>query len=186
MLREFLRQIGKLFTWIVLVAPWEQALRVRLGKHVHLLEAGIYLRIPFADRIYRQSIRRRLAVLQPQTLTTKDGKAVTITAAVGFAVDNLERLYRTLHAPEDTIAAEVEAMISQFVPTSAFEDCTPSDIEAHVSTQLDLKKYGLIGQEFYITGFAAVRTYRFITGEAGGGAGGSRINTERYDGNEAY
>ena len=67
MIREILSIIGDLFTWIVIVAPWEQALRIRLGKRVKLCKAGCYLRIPFIDRIYRQSIRRRLSYFQTQT-----------------------------------------------------------------------------------------------------------------------
>jgi hypothetical protein len=31
--------------------------------------------------------------------------------------------------------------------------------------KMDLSKYGLTGQEFYMTSFATSKTYRFITGD---------------------
>lgn len=46
--------------WVV-VAPWEQAVRVRLGKHLSVLNAGVHLKLPFADLVYLQSVRLRIS-----------------------------------------------------------------------------------------------------------------------------
>ena len=59
MIRELFAQLSNVLTWVVVVAPWEQALRIRWGKTATLLKGGVYLRIPFIDRIYRQSVRKR-------------------------------------------------------------------------------------------------------------------------------
>ena len=88
-LHQLLQQIGRMFVWLVIVAPWEQAIRVRLGRRVRLLPAGAYLVIPFIDRVYRQTIRRRLSIIPPQTLTTRDGKSVTLGSAVGYSIVDL-------------------------------------------------------------------------------------------------
>src|SRR5690349_20949371 len=111
----FIQQIVRVFTWFVVVAPWEQALRVRAGKHVRKLDGGIYLSIPFLDRIFKQSVRRRINVLHPQTLTTMDRHVVTCAGAIGYSVGDLEKLYDTLEQPNDTIENEVKAIISDFI-----------------------------------------------------------------------
>ena len=34
--------ISNLLTWWIVLAPWEQAVRVRLGKHITVISAGIH------------------------------------------------------------------------------------------------------------------------------------------------
>lgn len=181
MISELLHQLSRLLVWFVVVAPWEQALRVRLGKRVQLLGAGTYFAIPFFDRIYRQSIRRRLATIPPQALTTRDRHSITVGGAVGYVIDDLRRLYDTLHDADGTIDASVSAMISEYVATHDLTECTPLSIEECVRGQLDLSQYGLGSQEFYVTNFVACRTYRLINGEIRSWSYGSKLNTENAD-----
>lgn len=178
MIREVMHQLGRLFTWLLIVAPWEQALRVRWGRHVRLLNGGTYIRIPFIDRVYRQSVRRRLSIIPPQTLTTKDGRAITVGAAIGYAIVDLRKLYDTLHDAADTIQSAVSARVASYVATHTFDECRPEQIEAHVRDGLTLGEYGLGSTEFYITNFAAVKTYRFITGEMRSWSNGQLCTTE--------
>lgn len=181
MIRELVRQIGNLLTWIVIVAPWEQAIRVRFGKRVTLLKAGTYLRIPFIDRVYRQSIRRRLELVPPQVLTTKDGRALSVGAAIGYAVVDMLKLYNTLHDASATIRSSVCAMIADYVANHALPECSPSDVEKSVRERLQLGRYGLGEEEFFLTNFAAVRTYRVITGAMPEWGGGNGLDTTRHD-----
>ncbi len=179
--REVLRQIGNVFTWFILIAPWEQGLRVRFGRHVRLLRAGMHIRIPFCDRVYRQSVRRRLNVVAPQTLTTRDGVAISIAASIGYRVDDIRKLYDSLHDAADTIEAEVAAIVARFVSSVLSTQCTPGAVEEHVRAHLALDQYGLAGQEFYITCFARVKTYRFITGEFRQWQQGQALNTWQHE-----
>lgn len=167
MLLSLLKQFLQIFTWFVVVAPWEQAIRVRLGKRVCKLEAGVYLRIPFADRVFKQSVRRRLSIIRPQTLTTRDRHVVTCSGAIGYAISDLQRLYDTLEAPNDTIENEVAGVIARFISAQPLADCTSDRVEVYVRDNIDLSRYGLSGQEFYMTQFATAKTYRLVMGEMG-------------------
>ena len=162
--REIFNMIIRMFTWLVVIAPWEQAVRVRLGKYVVVLKAGIHLRIPFFDRIYRQSIRRRITLIGMQTLTTKDGVAVTVSGAVGFEIVDLLKLYQTLHDADDTIAFETLGMISDFIISHDLDECRAEDVKASVENKMNLEDYGLGKQEFFLTGFAVVKTFRLLQG----------------------
>lgn len=181
LLQEALQQIGRLFVWLIVVAPWEQALRVRLGSRVRLLSAGWYVTIPFVDRVYRQSVRRRLSIVAPQALTTRDGQSITVGGAVGYAIKDLRRLYDSLHDADDTIDSTVGALVAEFVASHDRGDCGPSHIEAHVRDHLDLEKYGLDAQEYYVTNYVATKTLRIVTGEIRGYPRGS-LNTTVSDG----
>jgi len=165
MMLTLFKQLAGAFTWFIVVAPWEQAIRVRFGRHVRKLDAGVYVRIPLVDRVFKQSVRRRLSIIRPQTLTTKDRHVITCAAAVGFSIGDLEKLYDTLEAPNDTLENEVAGIISRFIGTRNLLDCKADELEKYVRENLHLEKYGLTGQEFYTTSFATSKTYRFITGD---------------------
>lgn len=174
----FFQNLTRLFTWFVVVAPWEQALRVRMGKYVKKLNAGIFCRIPFVDRVFKQSIRRRMSILRPQTLTTMDRHVVTCAGAIGYSVGDLHKLYDTLECPNDTIENEVQAIISDFIGSHNLKDCGSLEIQKRVMEKLDLSRYGLEGQEFYMTSFATSKTFRFITGEMAQWSRDSQMNME--------
>lgn len=178
MVFSILKQLSQVFTWFVVVAPWEQAIRVRLGKNVRLLNAGIYVKVPFIDRVFKQSTRRRLNMLRPQTLTTADRHVVTCAGAVGYSIGDLVKLYDTLESPNGTIENEIAGLVAKYLGARNLKECSSAGLEQFVKDGMDLTKYGLNGQEFYLTSFATSKTYRFITGgmESWGHDGG--INME--------
>ena len=57
---EGVRQFLKALQMWVTIAPWEQGLRVRLGRRVKLLGAGVHLRLPVLDVLYIQTVRTRI------------------------------------------------------------------------------------------------------------------------------
>ena len=158
--------------------PWERGLRVRLGRWVTELTPGPYLVVPFVDQLYRQSVRRRLKLIPAQTLTTTDGKTFTIGGAVGFEIVDLATLYNTLHDADDTIEAEVSAIIAEYVGSHSSAECVPLDLEKKVRASLKLESYGLGAPEFFVTNFASAKTYRLITGEIKHWPKGTGLNTE--------
>lgn len=162
---ELLKYIGQVFTWFVIVAPWEACIRVRLGKNAALLGPGFYLRIPFVDRVFKQSIRRRPSIIRPQTLTTRDMHVVTVSGALGYAISDMVKLYDTLECAHDTIENEVAGRVARFIGATDRIECTSLAIEAALAGQLDLKRYGLSGEEFLVTSLASAKTYRLIMGD---------------------
>lgn len=165
MFREFLQTLSSLFTWVVIVAPWEQAIRVRAGKNVHLLRAGAHLRIPFIDRFYRQPIRMRRAIVPSQLVTTKDGKAIALSGSLGYEISDLLKLYQTMHDAQDTIQADAQSRVAEFISAHTMEECSPVNIETHVEKYLRLARYGLKVDEFKVVDIAVVKPYRLISGE---------------------
>lgn len=165
MISDILKQISCIFTWFFTVAPWEQAVRVRFGKYVTLLGPGVYLRIPFVDRIFKQSIRMRRQHAPPQTVSTLDGKVVTCAFSIGFRIVDLLKLYNTIDSPNTTISSEVSNIVSDFISSNKLESLTVASMKEYVNRKLSLTKYGIEGEEFLLISFAHSRTYRVITGD---------------------
>ncbi len=154
-----------MFQWWVLLAPWEQALRVRRGKTVKKLGGGIHFRIPLLDRFFVQSVRLRITDCPLQTITTLDGKTITLKAQLGYRIENLKLLYDTLHDAEGTVMNIVQMIIADHVCANDVQDLLPLQIAEALQLPLTerLALYGLGGVNLSITDFAIVKTYRLIT-----------------------
>lgn len=153
------------FIWWFTVLPWEHALRIRLGKHVTEFEAGLHFRIPYVDVVFRQTTRLQFVTMEPQTVTTQDGKTVTFAGVFGYVIEDLYKLYSTMQSIDTTIQSKVQGALAQYISTHPINECTPDMIEQAVVNELDISQYGLMQPELAITTYAVVRTYRLILDE---------------------
>jgi hypothetical protein len=159
---QLISQVLSLFQWWIVIAPWEMAIRVRRGRKITVLSPGMHFRIPALDRFFVQRVRKRYLNTPTQTVTTRDGKAITISGGTSYSVCDVGLLYNTLSDPEDVIQVETMGLIAQYVVTHDMVDVTPETIKGYVDAHLDLGRYGLGGVELVITDFVCVRTYRII------------------------
>ncbi len=180
LVEAILRFLRNFKLWVI-VSPWEQAVRVRLGKTVHVLETGPHLRLPLIDVIYVQSTRLRFTTLDRQTITTKDRIVVTVAGSVGYEIVNLERLYRTVHHAEDTIRQIARGAVAEFLGQQDAAGLTVEKLSEKISESCDLSMYGLKTVQVIITDFATVRTYRLIGDYAAGYQNGSALSTESQE-----
>jgi len=154
--------IQKLFTWWVVVMPFEQAIRIRFGKHTKILSAGTWLKIPFFDAVYVQNTRLNAVTVPTQTVTTKDGKTITVSSCVMFRICNIEKLYTSLNHPERTLISIVMSEVSDFISRSISQDCLPPSIEKYLIDKIDSENFGLDDVQLRITGYAVVKTFRIL------------------------
>lgn len=181
-LSDLMTMFRRAFIWFVVVMPWHQCVRVRLGKHVKLLGPGIHLKIPFADLVFGQCSRRRIKIVPSQTVTTRDGIILTLSGAVGFSVQDVLKLYNTLSHVDDTIESLVSGLVAKYVAANDFSACQPPAIIEYIRTTLCLSDFGLGNQEFYITNFAKTKAMRLITGEIKQWQAGSGIDINMQHG----
>jgi hypothetical protein len=160
---NLIRSFWRLFIWAFVVLPWEQALRVRLGKHRKLFGAGAHFRIPYLDRIYVQTVRLRYSFLPLQTVTSSDGQTFSVSGQLGYEVTNLALLYDTLHHAEGAVCAMAQGEIARYVQTHSMRECEPESVRAGVIARLTLDGYGLTVRGMELTTFARVKTYRLLS-----------------------
>lgn len=160
--KEFFQYIFNAIKIWIIVQPWEAGIRVRNGTKVKKLNPGIYFRIPYFDNVFIQETRLRVCEVPMQTCTTKDLKTITIKAALGYSITNIETLYNTLYHPETTILNMSMSEVSTMIFKSDCQDINPIDIERDALLTLNEKDYGIKIEYFKITNFAIVRTFRII------------------------
>ena len=147
--------------WVI-IQPWEQGIRVRNGKKIKRLYQGIYFKIPYFDSVYVQEIRLRVKEMPIQTVSSKDGKTITLNSAIGYSITNIEKLYQTLYMPEVTLQNIAMSANAEIISNTNAIDITPEKIEKAVLERLNADDYGLKFKYFKITNYAVVRTFRLI------------------------
>lgn len=160
--KDIFDYIAKIFTWWIVVMPWEQGIRVTLGKKTLLLNRGIYLKVPLIHSVYVQEKRLRVINLPIQTICTKDGHALTISCSVGYSIDDILKLYQTLYQPDMTIQNIVASKVAEQISDVKLENCRPKEVENGINTALNGVDYGLKFESIRITNFAYVKTFRLI------------------------
>lgn len=154
--------LRSLLTWWVTVAPWEQGLRVRAGRHVRELGPGVYLKVPVLDRAYVQCTRLRTVNLPPITLDTSGrGHALTVVGVFEYAIADLRKLFDSLKYPEATLAARAGAALHERMREVKEGDEMPSEVAVD-----GFEAMGICSARVVVVSRCEVRTYRLITGES--------------------
>lgn len=175
---QLLQFFQTLLTWWFIVEPWEQAVRVRFGKHLRLFEAGAHFRVPYFDHIYVQNVRRRVMGLGMHTLTTRDGQTLTVSGSLGYKITDVLKLHQTLNDAEGTVAQQVQGTLARYVATHDAAECTPAQLMEEVNGMLPLEQYGLGEADFFLQGYVAkIPAFRLIQEGLGGWATGGTLST---------
>lgn len=161
-IKETIDYLLKIFEWWIVVMPWEEGIRVRFGKKTKLMKPGVHLRFPFIDSCYIQTTRLRVVNLPPQTISTLDGKTLSIVSVIGFSIIDIEKLYTTLFHPDSTICNMALGTIADYVCSHNLDECSPDDINKIVIERLNNDEYGIKYEYSKIIGYAVVKTYRLL------------------------
>ena len=161
-LSQILSSLAQPLKWWIVIAPWEGGLRIRLGKVAGELGPGIHFRIPFLDRLYVQSLQLRLISDNGQTMTTSDGKVVTVAMGIEYGIGNLLRVYEMLANPETVLMYRVQGIIADHVTAVTASVLSPQTIEQAVTDNITVDEWGMDRLRLHITSFAFVRCYRLL------------------------
>lgn len=150
-----------LFKWWVIIQPWEQGLRVWMGKKERFLNPGIYWRIPFFHSVYIQQIRTHYVNLALQSLTTKCGKQLTIGLIVGYSIADMQKMYNSIGEVEGYVTSVVSGRVSEYIEDNYIEDCTDDKIIPYLMEN-DSMSVGINIESISVFAKVVVRTYRLI------------------------
>ncbi len=159
-LEQIIKTFSSYFKWWIIVLPWEAGIRVWLGKKTTLLKPGIHIRIPLLHAIYIQTIRMRVVTLPPQTIATRSGKLMTISAVYGYSISDIVKVYETLHHPEMTISNMVLSEIATYLMNNS--EVEAEEIQEEVLKKLCELEYGLTFSYVRIISFCQVKALRLI------------------------
>lgn len=162
---QLFRWLAELFQgarfWLI-VLPWERAVRIRLGKRTALLGPGCHLRLPFLDDVRIVNNRLRIAQVPCSTVSTKDGKTITLAATLGFRITDPLVAMLTLMQPEVSSAAFAQSVIAGFLLERRLEEVKLPELEAHALAAIAHFAPGMRVEFLRVVDFAVVKTFRLM------------------------
>ncbi len=166
-LETALTRFTEAFKWWFILQPWEQALRVRAGRHIKKFEGGMHFRIPYLDSIFRQNCRLRTSDVPQQTVTNASDETLTVAGVLAYRVEDVTPLYNRLHMAEETLAGKTQSLLADYIAVNTGDECAPDIVQKHINEiiQKQFPEFGLAEIEFWLTDYARVRTYRIIMGD---------------------
>jgi hypothetical protein len=173
---DLITKITRILVWWTVVDPWERALRIRLGRRVTDLPPGVHLKVPFVDAVYKQSVRRRVTQLTMQTLTTRDGRSLSIAGNLIYQIDDIRKLYDGMHHAEDGVRALARGAVAAYV--HAYDSPMPAAIATAAVEEMRLEQFGLGDVHVEITEFVYARTHRLLMDQTWGLHGESLDTTK--------
>jgi hypothetical protein len=178
---EWLMQWVKQLALWVTVAPWEQGVRVRLGRWAHRLDPGLHYLIPIVDAVYVHNVKRRSVTLQMQTVTSADGKTYSLGGAVSYYIDDLLAVYQTTVNVEDLVVQYAQAEVAEYVWSQVHGKIDATAMSGVVSGLLQERfaSMGLSQVELFVTDIVSVKTYRVISDTRWSTGGSLRLGEHR-------
>lgn len=168
-IKSLIEFIKNLLQWWVVVLPWEQGVRVRLGKYQKTLNKGIHLKIPFIDATNVQCTRKRMHLTGMTTITTLDGHAVSIAMLVEYAITDVSVLINSLFNYEAYLRGSAEGLAASYISSHNAAECSYEALRGHIVGSIgDGAPYGLEIIDVNIVQYALVRTYRLIQDQSWG------------------
>jgi regulator of protease activity HflC (stomatin/prohibitin superfamily) len=165
-LKAIIEKVEGLFKWWIVVLPWEQGIRIRLGNRIKILNPGVYFRIPYLDTCFVHHTRLHFINLSPQTINTKDGKTVTVTVIVGYILVDISKMYSQISDFESTICGVVQQSNTQYIYNTDFNNCTVQGIEKSAIQALERTDWGIEIKQLSVSSFFESKVYRLVQDSA--------------------
>lgn len=171
---EWLKQLFAGMRLWATVRPWEQGVRLTMGKRRKLLGPGMWWKVPILQQVLIYPIRTRTVGVDLQRLRTSDGRTVTVGMAIKFRIDDLCKVLDTLHNPGMTLAHMAQDAVSTLVNETAATDITSPRIHAAAHAKVNPAQYGIGDFAVLVTDNAdlSAKTFSLIQGNRSSGGEG--------------
>lgn len=144
-------QVWEAFIPWVIVDPYEQAIILTWGKHTRLISnsdglfgTGFHWKWPLIQAYISQSIVVTTMDMGSQSLTTKDGRSIVVSAIVKYRVDDITKFILGISDQASAIADITAAKTKQVITQSDWNSIDSStDLKIAELVRDEVKKYGI-------------------------------------------
>ena len=164
-IRELFAALHEHLTPFVVVYDYENAAVFRFGGYQRTLTQGLHWKWPFIETILSEHTAWTTMSLEPQTVTTKDDKTVTVLGMVRYRIADIKPFVTEISNQHDVLrdtsmgAVLKQMRLIEYRPalTEPPEKAIASDIRRQV------KPYGIEIDLFTFTDISQMRTLRIVT-----------------------
>lgn len=165
---EWIKEIKDQLKLFHILDPYERGVRLRGGAfHADLAEGKAHWKIPVWDSILSQNIATTTMSVDPQSITTKDGKNVVVSCIIKYKVQNVRRFLLEVDDAVDAISDVTMGVVFDVISDMTWEEIMDSDISETVTEEVRrdaLSDWGISVKKVTITDLAQIRSIRLIGG----------------------
>jgi len=166
---DLLLDLSKWLSPVAWIQPWEAGVRITsFGRwqRVRALGPGLHLKLPVFQLIEATAAATTTANLPPQSLTSRDGRAVTAAGVIKYSIKDPTPLFSRLVGREDAIRDVALGAIARAVRARTWDevvsqaDAMEREIRAAIATEA--KPWGYKVERFTFSDLGVVRTIRLM------------------------
>lgn len=167
-LGQLIQWFGSFFPrWVVVPTThgWVKFVR---GSNVKSGGAGIVWYWPAVTEFEQYPTARQTISLATQTITTTDGKVVSVSGMLVYEIFDLEKILAHTMDPDDTIRDIAQSSLHDVCSHKSYEELRVGqgkklDTALRAEARKDLEDYGVRPLKFTLTTFAPSRVLRLVT-----------------------
>lgn len=137
---------------------------LRLGRYNRTLGPGFHWKWPCFERVWEVTTCETTLRLEPQTLTSKDGRAVVVGGIVKYEIKNVKPFICDIWDQKDVLADVAMGAIQEVVTDTEYETlvATPPRKKVLDAIRSEVNQYGFKVNRFTFTDLAATMSLRLI------------------------
>jgi regulator of protease activity HflC (stomatin/prohibitin superfamily) len=149
--------------WAVL-NEYERGVLLRFGHFKRELGPGFHWCIPFAiDHVMVDNVVTRTHTLPPQTLTTKDGRTVSVTAVITANIGNVRKALLEVENMDHALLDACSGAVGQHVAATDWDDLRKHDANETLTKacrQNTARRYGVEIERVQLADLAVCKVIR--------------------------
>jgi membrane protease subunit HflK len=151
------------FKFIEVVEEYQMGIVLRWGRYHRTIEPGRRWIIPFRiERAICENVVDKATPLSSQSLTTKDGKSVVLSAVVCWRVKDIRKFLLNVEGQETALVTAAPGCITRLVVRSTWEEASTDKFLDQVTTEVRAKarKHGIEVLEVSLRDLTTARSIR--------------------------
>jgi regulator of protease activity HflC (stomatin/prohibitin superfamily) len=148
----------------VIVPNYEQAVLLRNGKFIKVLQPGFHVKLPIFDEVITQHVVVTTLSLAPQSLYTQDKQNIVVKGVIKYRIADVKTFLLEVFDAQDALADMTQSIIKNIIITTSLENCLDPDIDNILTkkVRVEAKKWGVDVQQVTLTDIAPIRSFRII------------------------
>jgi regulator of protease activity HflC (stomatin/prohibitin superfamily) len=165
---DFISASWNLLLPLLVVAEYEGGVILRFGRFHRELKPGLHWKLPLADNAIITSTVTTTMALRPQTLTTRDDRAIVVSAIVKYHIADVRAYLLDIWDSADVINDLTLGTIREIVAAVDYADLRGMSLEDEVVGRIrdEAALFGVDIHRVTFSDLGRIRSLRLITNES--------------------
>jgi regulator of protease activity HflC (stomatin/prohibitin superfamily) len=162
---DLLKQFGRFFVFWYVMDPYEGSIILRMGKFHKKAKVGLNWILPFVvDRVLGCNIATHTLVVGPQSLMTKDGKAIVITTVITCTVEDSQPFILEINGGMTALDDAATGVVSRLIMQHTLQELLAMDMANELTKDVRrfAKPWGVGISRVQISDFSVTRSIRLL------------------------